>query len=200
MANEEKLVEQLLTLLGGKDNVRSATNCMTRLRVRVTDGGKVDEEGIKNAEGVLGLVRDEPTYLEIVVGPGKSRKCADVCAAMGIPASAADAGVSTDNDWQANKAAIKAGQSEGKIKRALKTVGQIFIPLIPGVVAAGICSGLGTLLTQLYPDYATDVVWAPSGTCSPSSTPRCSPTSPRGRATARPSSSAAPRSSAACSA
>ena len=159
MANEEKLVEQLLTLLGGKDNVRSATNCMTRLRVRVTDGGKVDEEGIKNAEGVLGLVRDEPTYLEIVVGPGKSRKCADVCAAMGIPASAADAGVSTDNDWQANKAAIKAGQSEGKIKRALKTVGQIFIPLIPGVVAAGICSGLGTLLTQLYPDYASDVVW-----------------------------------------
>ena len=99
MANEEKLVEQLLTLLGGKDNVRSATNCMTRLRVRVTDGDKVDEEGIKNAEGVLGLVRDEPTYLEIVVGPGRSRKCADACAALGIPASAADAGVSTDNDW-----------------------------------------------------------------------------------------------------
>ena len=161
MTNEERLVDELLKHLGGKDNVRSATNCMTRLRVRLADGSAVDEDGVKNTEGVLGLVRDNPTYLEIVVGPGKSRKCADVCAAMGIPANAADAegGVSTSNDWQANKAAVKASQSEGRIKRALKTVGQIFVPLIPGVVAAGICSGLGTLLAQLNPGYAADPVW-----------------------------------------
>lgn len=161
MTHEEKMVNDLLALLGGKDNVRSATNCMTRLRVRLVDGDAVDEEGIKSTEGVLGLVRDNPTYLEIVVGPGKSRKCADACAALGIPASAADAegAVSTDNDWQANKAAVKAGQKEGRVKRVLKTVGEIFVPLIPGVVAAGICSGLGTLLAQLYPDYASDPVW-----------------------------------------
>lgn len=161
MTNEERLVDELLKHLGGKDNVRSATNCMTRLRVRLADGSVVDEDGVKNTEGVLGLVRDSPTYLEIVVGPGKSRKCADVCAALGIPANAADAegGVSTSNDWQANKAAVKAGQSEVRIKRALKTVGQIFVPLIPGVVAAGICSGLGTLLAQLNPGYAADPVW-----------------------------------------
>lgn len=159
MTTEEKLVNDLINLLGGKDNIRSATNCMTRLRVRLIDGDKVDEDGIKTTEGVLGVVRDNPTYLEIVVGPGKSRKCADACAALGIPASAADSGVSTDNDWQANKAAVKADQKEGRVKHALKTVGEIFVPLIPGVVAAGICSGLGTLLSQLYPDYASDPLW-----------------------------------------
>lgn len=114
MTNEE-MVNKLIELLGGRSNVESATNCMTRLRVHITDGSKVDEDGIKNVEGVLGLVRDNPKYLEIVVGPGKSRKCADVCAAMGIPVSSEGA-VEAGGDWKANKEAIKAGQKQSKAR------------------------------------------------------------------------------------
>lgn len=155
MTNEE-LVKACFDKLGGRANVTAATNCMTRLRIHVQDDGKIDDKGLKNIEGVLGIVHDNPGYIEIVVGPGKCRKCADICAAMGIPVSAEGA---TENDWKANKEAIKAGQKQSKLKGMLKTFGEIFVPLIPGVIAAGLCSGFATLLTQLVPGYAEDTFW-----------------------------------------
>jgi len=108
MTNEE-LVRAALEKVGGKSNVLTATNCMTRLRVRVKDDAKIDDEGLKAIEGVMGIVHDRTGYVEIVVGPGKCRKCADICRDMGIPA---DAAASTANDWQTNKAAVKAGQKQ----------------------------------------------------------------------------------------
>lgn len=155
MTNEE-LVKACFDKLGGRANVTAATNCMTRLRIHVQDDSKIDDNDLKNIEGVLGIVHDNPGYIEIVVGPGKCRKCADICAAMGIPVSAEGA---TENDWKANKEAIKAGQKQSKLKGMLKTFGEIFVPLIPGVIAAGLCSGFATLLTQLVPGYAEDTFW-----------------------------------------
>ena len=52
------LAKRLVELLGGRENVVKATNCMTRLRVVCKDASKVDTEEIKNTEGVLGLVID----------------------------------------------------------------------------------------------------------------------------------------------
>lgn len=156
MTNEE-LVRQSLENLGGRSNVISATNCMTRLRIEVKDDAKINEEAIKKIEGVLGVVHDRPDYIEIVVGPGKCRKCADICRSMGIPAAGE---ASTKNDWQANKAAVKAGQKQSKIKSMLKTFGDIFVPLLPGVIAAGLCSGLATLMTQVMPNYAESSFWS----------------------------------------
>ena len=129
MTNEE-LVRAALEKVGGKSNVLTATNCMTRLRVRVKDDAKIDDDGLKAIEGVMGIVHDRTGYVEIVVGPGKCRKCADICRDMGIPA---DAAASTANDWQTNKAAVKAGQKQSKVRELFKTFGDIFIPLIPGV-------------------------------------------------------------------
>ena len=156
MTNEE-LVRQSLENLGGRSNVISATNCMTRLRIEVKDDAKINEEAIKKIEGVLGVVHDRPGYIEIVVGPGKCRKCADICRSMGIPAAGE---ASTKNDWQANKAAVKAGQKQSRIKSMLKTFGDIFVPLLPGVIAAGLCSGLATLMTQVMPNYAESSFWS----------------------------------------
>ena len=156
MTNEE-LVRQSLENLGGRSNVISATNCMTRLRIEVKDDAKINEEAIKKIEGALGVVHDRPGYIEIVVGPGKCRKCADICRSMGIPAAGE---ASTKNDWQANKAAVKAGQKQSKIKSMLKTFGDIFVPLLPGVIAAGLCSGLATLMTQVMPNYAESSFWS----------------------------------------
>lgn len=152
MTNEE-LVKQMLEKLGGKDNVRSATNCQTRLRVQVNEDAKIDEAGLKNIEGVLGIVHDRPGYIEVVVGPGKCRKCADICHDMGIASNAADA-VSTSNDWKTNKSNIKAGQKPNKVRDLLKIFGEIFVPLIPGVIAAGLCAGIATLIKQLVPGFA----------------------------------------------
>ena len=151
MTNQE-LSKKILELVGGKENVVSATNCMTRLRVNLKDYAKADIEGLKATEGVLQVI--EMDNLHVVLGPGKAKKVTDLFKAD----AGVSEGMSTEANWQENKAAMKAGQKQGKVKTALKAVGDIFVPLIPGVIAAGICSGIATLITQVNPGYA-DVKW-----------------------------------------
>lgn len=140
------MVQKILENMGTKSNVITATNCMTRLRINVKRDEAVNESALKNIEGVLGIVHDRDNYWEVVVGPGKCRKCADYCKELGIMAA------STDNDWKANKAAVKSSQKSNKLKEMLKTFGDIFVPLIPGVIAAGLCAGVNTLLGQIFAD------------------------------------------------
>ena len=154
----QELVQSILTGVGGRNNVLTATNCMTRLRINVKDDGAINEEALKGIEGVMGIVHDRAGYIEVVVGPGKCRKCSDYCKELGIPAAADGAEMSAGGDWQANKAAMKAGQKENKIKSMLKTFGDIFVPLIPGVIAAGLCAGINTLIQQVFKTSA-DAGW-----------------------------------------
>lgn len=146
----EQLVQTILEDMGGRGNVITATNCMTRLRINVKDDSAVKEAELKGIEGVLGIVHDRANYWEVVVGPGKCRKCADYCKDLGIPAAADDNGMTAGGDWKANKAAVKAGQKDNKVKGMLKTFGDIFVPLIPGVIAAGLCAGVNTLIQQVF--------------------------------------------------
>jgi len=141
MTNQE-LSLKILELVGGKENVTAVTNCMTRLRVNLKDYNKADIEGLKATEGVMQVIQMD--NLHVVLGPGKAKKVTDL-----FKEAAGVAGMSTDNNWKENKAALKAGQKQGGIKAALKTVGDIFVPLIPGVIAAGICSGLATMIGQV---------------------------------------------------
>ena len=151
MTNQE-LSRKILELVGGKENVTGATNCMTRLRVNLKDYNKADIEGLKATEGVLQVIQMD--NLHVVLGPGKAKKVTDLFKEdVGVAG-----GMSTDSNWQDNKAAMKAGQKQGKVKTALKAVGDIFVPLIPGVIAAGICSGVATLITQVNKDYAS-ITW-----------------------------------------
>ena len=150
MTNQE-LSLKILELVGGKENVTGATNCMTRLRVNLRDYNKADIEGLKATEGVLQVIQMD--NLHVVLGPGKAKKVTDL-----FKEQAGVTGMSTEANWQDNKAAMKAGQKQGKVKTALKAVGDIFVPLIPGVIAAGICSGLATLITQAQPGYK-DITW-----------------------------------------
>lgn len=143
----EQLVDKILENMGTKANVVTATNCMTRLRINVKDDAAVNEEALKALEDVMGVVHDRANFWEVVVGPGKCRKCADRCKDLGIPA-AADA--VAGGDWKENKAAIKAGQKQSRLKSMLKTFGDIFVPLIPGVIAAGLCAGINTLIQQVF--------------------------------------------------
>ena len=152
MTNQE-LSLKILELVGGKDNVTAATNCMTRLRINLKDYNVVDVEALKAVEGVLQVIQMD--NLHVVLGPGKAKKVTDLFKA---DAGVAEGGMSTEADWKENKAAMKAGQKQGKVKTALKAVGDIFVPLIPGVIAAGLCSGFATLITQVNPGYA-DIKW-----------------------------------------
>lgn len=141
MTNQELSV-RILELVGGKENVISAANCMTRLRVKLKDPSKADIEGLKSTEGVLGVVED--ATLQIVLGPGKARKVTE--------SFVAEAGVTyvqaETEDWQANKQAIKSGQKDNKLKDALRVIADIFIPMIPAIIAAGLFNGVASLLSQ----------------------------------------------------
>ena len=140
----------LIAGLGGIENITSVTNCMTRVRVSVRNEDHVDITAVKALPDVMGIIHDRKCYYEIVVGPGKSKKYADQCHEMGIPSV---------SGWEKNKAAIKKKQKDGRIKAALKTLGDIFVPLIPGIITAGLCAGFAALIAQLVPAYEHIKVW-----------------------------------------
>lgn len=125
----------MIACLGGKNNIISVTNCMTRLRVTVKDPSKVDEEKLRSQSDVMGLFHERENYYEIVVGPGKSRKYADSFHETDLPAA------------------------PGRLRAGLKTIGEIFVPLIPGIITAGLCAGFASLIAQIIPDYNDRKIW-----------------------------------------
>ena len=141
--SNNQLAARILELVGGKANVASATNCMTRLRLRLKDSSEVNMEELKKTEGVLGVVDAET--LQVIVGPGKAKKILDIV--VDEYCVAKDAAV--EEDWKANKEAIKAGKKQSKGKQALETIAGIFIPLIPAIIAAGLFNGLASLISTL---------------------------------------------------
>ena len=74
--NNLRLTEDIIAKLGGKNNIQSATNCMTRWRVNIKDTGKIDKNGLEKIEGVMGC-RLEGNQVQVVLGPGKAKKVAD---------------------------------------------------------------------------------------------------------------------------
>lgn len=144
MTNQE-LAVKIIDLVGGKANIISAFNCMTRLRITVDDPAKADIAAIKSTEGVLGVVEDKA--IQVILGPGKAKKVCDLfLAELGL-----EAGVSnkeTSKDWEENKNAMKAGQKSSPVKQALRNIADIFMPLIPAIIAAGLFNGFASLLGQ----------------------------------------------------
>lgn len=153
----ENLVSEIINRLGSNSNIESAINCMTRIRVQVRDDSSIKDDELKELDGVLGVIHNQPNYLEIVVGPGKARKCIEIFREKGVPGAAPEAG----NDAPMPEQAVSpSGETVKKDKgwRLLKRFSQIFAPLIPGITAAGICAGLASLMTQVIPGYADNKV------------------------------------------
>jgi sucrose PTS system EIIBCA or EIIBC component len=141
MTNKD-IARSIVELVGGEDNIASAAHCMTRVRLKIKDDSKLKLEDLRDVEGVMGVV--ESDTLQIVVGPGKAKKVYDeVVEGYKINASG------DVENWEENKAALKGSQKETPVKQALKTISNIFIPLIPAVIAAGLFNGFASLLTQI---------------------------------------------------
>jgi sucrose PTS system EIIBCA or EIIBC component len=142
--NNLELASRLIDLVGGKDNVIKITNCMTRMRVTLKNLSLVNISDLKQTEGVLGVVEDGPT-LQIVLGPGKAKKVTDEAVeAFSLPRVALETG-----EWEQNKDAVKSMQKQGPFKTAVRNIAEIFIPLIPAIIAAGLFNGFGSLIQTL---------------------------------------------------
>lgn len=165
MAKEELTLEELASRIyagvGGMNNVESIVHCMTRVRMKIIDDASVDVDELKAIPGVLGVVEDE--QLQVIIGPGKVNKVAQVMVdqagvklgekiSSGTPKSTSTdaSGKALVNERaQAMKAAQKSKQKPSKIKSILKDISNIFVPMIPAFVGTGIVAGIAAVLANL---------------------------------------------------
>ena len=147
MTNKE-LATKIVELLGGAENIISAENCMTRLRVNLKDPTKANSQAIKNTEGVLGVVYDEGSdYIQVVLGPGKVRNIMTVCTEeLGINEVH---GQEVGGDWKKNKEAVQSKRKNKKLIDRVRVLADIFTPMIPAFIASGICNGLAKIVNIL---------------------------------------------------
>ena len=118
------LAKSIVEALGGKDNIENTFNCMTRMRANIRDTSKVDEEKLKNIDGVLGLMKEGELY-QVVLGPGKAKKVTDEAIEYFNIQRNANAVIDDDEAWKKNKADIQAGQKDNALKRGLKLIGSV---------------------------------------------------------------------------
>lgn len=139
--NVKEVSKKLFDLLGGKANITSNEACMTRLRVGVKDLSLVDVDQIRKIEGVMGVV--ESDTLQIVFGPGTVNKVLDEFSKL---TGLAKGSVSDVNEVASqNKAAQKAKYNK-PVQNFLKRIANIFVPLLPGIIAAGLINGLTNVI------------------------------------------------------
>ena len=130
MTNME-IAKKLVELVGGKENIKSVESCMTRCRLELVDDSLVNLEKIKSSEAAVGAVKANG-QLQIIYGPGKANKVtAEVKKLIGSGVVIGDEAV------KATKAKLKE-KNDTPLKRGIKKVGNIFIPLIPLFVACGL--------------------------------------------------------------
>lgn len=140
----EELSKGIVEQVGGAENIASAVNCMTRLRITVRDDAAIHADALKALPGVLAVFHRQANYVEVVVGPGKSRRCMDALREMGIHSG----------ENPATAAAAVRETSDGRFRRVMRLFGRIFAPLIPGIIVSGLCAGVAALIAQLAPGYA----------------------------------------------
>src|SRR5690625_1446370 len=141
--NNKQLAQAILDLLQGKENIVSVTNCITRMRVTVKDRTNIDIEEIKQLDGVMGVVDDEA--IQIVLGPGKVTKVTnEFTDIIGLESNSEEEFDLAD----ATKSSHKQKQTT-PLHRLLKHIGNIFVPLIPGLVASGLILGIANIIENL---------------------------------------------------
>ena len=134
--NNQEIAKKVIDALGGRENVNSVAHCATRLRVMVKDEGKINKEVIENLEKVQGAFFNSGQY-QIIFGTGTVNKMYDEVVALGLPTSSKD-------DMKA-----EAAKQGNWFQRAIRTFGDVFVPIIPVIVATGLFMGVRGLFNAL---------------------------------------------------
>ena len=135
--NFPKIAEQTIAKLGGKENITTLAHCATRLRLTLADESKVDKEAIENIEGVKGQFSTSGQY-QIIFGSGTVNKVhAEMQKQMGI------------GDMSTSEVAAAGAASQPLLQRLVKGLADIFVPIIPAIVAGGLLMGIHSMLTSV---------------------------------------------------
>ena len=142
-----KCASEILSAIGGKDNLASAAHCATRLRLVIGDNGKVKKSVLENIDGVKGVF-EAAGQLQVIIGTGTVNKVyGEFIKLAGVEAAS--------KDDVKKAAAAKAPW----YKRAIKTLGDIFVPIIPAIVATGLLCGLLGGLSKAFPDLGSTKIY-----------------------------------------
>ena len=125
-----KTAQEILDKVGGSKNIVSAAHCATRLRLVIADNSKTDKTAIENVEGVKGVF-EASGQLQIILGTGTVNKVFDEFISI--------AGITASSKAEAKEA---AAQKQNVFMRAIKLLGDIFVPIIPAIVASGFLMGI----------------------------------------------------------
>ncbi|WGE84852.1 sucrose-specific PTS transporter subunit IIBC [Actinobacillus equuli] len=135
--NFPKIAEQTIEKLGGKSNITTLAHCATRLRLTLADESKVDKEAIENIEGVKGQFSTSGQY-QIIFGSGTVNKVhAEMQKQMGI------------GDMSTSEVAAAGAANQPLLQRLVKGLADIFVPIIPAIVAGGLLMGIHSMLTSV---------------------------------------------------
>lgn len=135
--NFPKIAEQTIAKLGGKENITTLAHCATRLRLTLADESKVDKEAIENIEGVKGQFSTSGQY-QIIFGSGTVNKVhAEMQKQMGI------------GDMSTSEVAAAGAANQPLLQRLVKGLADIFVPIIPAIVAGGLLMGIHSMLTSV---------------------------------------------------
>ncbi|EAD6999585.1 PTS transporter subunit EIIC [Listeria monocytogenes] len=170
MTKEAEIGKQIFIHVGGMENVSRIAHCMTRVRLGIVDSDLVDVAGLKKVPGVIGVVEDDT--LQIIVGPGVVNKVAGAMAEMAgvkigetiqenLDSSTKTGKELVEEKASKTKAELKAKQNNSSgFKRLLKSISNIFVPLIPGFVGAGLIAGIAAIIANnITAGNLDDAVW-----------------------------------------
>ncbi|WP_159328658.1 sucrose-specific PTS transporter subunit IIBC [Streptococcus pyogenes] len=133
--DNRQIAAEVIEALGGRENVRSVAHCTTRLRVMVYDEGKIDKEKAEAIDKVKGAFFNSGQY-QMIFGTGTVNNIYDEVVALGLPTSST------------SEQKAEAGKQGNIFQRAIRTFGDVFVPIIPAIVATGLFMGVRGLVTQ----------------------------------------------------
>ena len=131
--NNTEIAKSVIEAIGGKENVSSVAHCATRLRIMVKDKEKIDTNRVENIEKVQGAFFNAGQF-QIIFGTGTVNRIYDEVVSLGLPTS-------TTSEMKA-----EAAKQGNWFQRAVRTFGDVFVPIIPAIVATGLFMGLRGLL------------------------------------------------------
>lgn len=137
-----RCAKEIYEHLGGRENLVSAAHCATRLRLVTVDNAKIDMKKLENVDGVRGVFSNNG-QLQLIIGTGTVNKVYDeFLAVSGMTA--------------ATKEEVKAAAAAKQpiYKRMVKSLGDVFVPILPAIVASGLMMGLVEALGKAIPSFA----------------------------------------------
>lgn len=145
--NHQEVANRVLAAIG-KNNIQAAAHCATRLRLVIKDESKIDQKALDDDPDVKGTFETNGQF-QIIIGPGDVDHVYDaLIAATGLKEA-------TPDDI---KAVASAGQKRNPLMDFLKVLSDIFIPIIPALVAGGLLMALNNVLTAEHLFMAKSVV------------------------------------------